>query len=89
MDAQKNDQIAKTAYFYQKVKLPNEEALSQTTITILNKIGKVEVNNNQHVTENMKIDRFDDTQLGIEKEVVADSREGQILYSRAVKKSLP
>ncbi|KAF0464184.1 hypothetical protein F8M41_026531 [Gigaspora margarita] len=71
---------------------PNEEALSQTTITTPNEIGKVkevEVNNKQYMIGDMKIDGFDNNQSGIEEEAAADSREGQMLYSEAVKKSLP
>ncbi|CAG8833002.1 31477_t:CDS:2, partial [Gigaspora margarita] len=61
----------------------NEEAPSQITTTMPDKIGKVKkvkVNNKQHVTGNIEIDRFDNNQLGIEEGLVADSREGQILY---------
>ncbi|KAF0555246.1 hypothetical protein F8M41_017633 [Gigaspora margarita] len=55
----------------------------------IRKVKEVEVNNKQYVTGDIEINELDNTQLGIEEEAVADSRERQMLYSRAVKKSLP
>ncbi|CAG8804401.1 39056_t:CDS:2 [Gigaspora margarita] len=103
MDTQKNNQNSKNSLLLPKSKMksalqletntqPNEEVLSQTITTMLDKIRKVkevEVNNKQHMTGDIEIDRFDDTQFGIEEEIVANSREGQMLYSEAVKKLLP
>ncbi|CAG8549602.1 3698_t:CDS:2 [Gigaspora margarita] len=62
---------------------PNKEVLSQTITTMpdeIRKVIEVEVNNKQHMTEDMEMDRSDDNQSGIEEEAIADSREGQMLY---------
>ncbi|CAG8640274.1 17780_t:CDS:2 [Gigaspora margarita] len=53
-----------------------KEAPSQTITTMPDEIGKVK----EHVTGDMEIDEFDDTQLGLEKETVTDSKEGQMSY---------
>ncbi|CAG8793885.1 10780_t:CDS:1, partial [Gigaspora margarita] len=93
-DAQKNDQNSRNSLPSSKNEMtlvlqietniqPNEKVLSQTTTTTPDEIGKVieiEVNNKQHVTGDIEIDRSDDNQSEIEEEAIADSRERQMLY---------
>ncbi|CAG8852629.1 45760_t:CDS:1, partial [Gigaspora margarita] len=102
MDTQKNDQNSRNSLSLPESEMmlalqletniqPNEEVPSQMTTTMPNEIRKVkevEVNNKQHMIGDIEIDGFDNTQLGIEEETVADSRKRQMLYSRAIKKSL-
>ncbi|CAG8828009.1 3815_t:CDS:2, partial [Gigaspora margarita] len=76
--------------FSTKVRASAAKLKEQEEEIVKNK-KKVKTTHDQvvHVTRDIKINRFDVNQLGIEEETVADSREGQMLYSRAVKKSLP
>ncbi|CAG8751875.1 43237_t:CDS:2 [Gigaspora margarita] len=66
----------------------NSLSLSESEMILLLKLEVNKQMNEEHMTRDMEIDGSNDTQLETDKDKVKDLREGQMSYSRAVKKSL-
>ncbi|RIB03167.1 hypothetical protein C2G38_2049483 [Gigaspora rosea] len=84
-DVPKDDQNSRNGLLRQKVP-------SQTVETTPDEIGnakEIEVNNNQHVTGDMKIDEQNDMQSETCETEVEEQRNEQMSYSGTVKKSMP
>ncbi|CAG8685259.1 20711_t:CDS:2 [Gigaspora margarita] len=84
----KNKKKVKTTH--NQVAIENQQSVQNASKIMDTQKNDQNSRNSLFLSEkDMEIDGFDDNQSGIEEEAVADSREGQMLYSEAVKKSLP